>query len=378
MRILFLCPYPYNEAPSQRFRFEQYFPLLREKGISYTQLPFLDKKTWSILYSEGNSLKKFLGIMKGFLRRFSILFTLAGYDYIFIHREITPLGPPVFEWIIARIFRKKIIYDFDDAIWLPNTSDNNRIAAGLKWHRKVASICRWSFKVSGGNEFLCTFARKYNHRVILLPTTIDTQHVHNPVLYAPAKGNKCIIGWTGSHSTLMYLKEILPALQLIEKDFPQVEFHFISNKAPDLDLQRKVFKKWSQETEIEDLAAFDIGLMPLKKDLWAEGKCGFKALQYMAMEIPAVVSPVGVNLKIVEDGKNGFFADSQQEWIEKISLLIESPELRRNVGIAGRETVVRCYSVESQKEKFMALFNGASPTPTKTTTSSFLSLLFPF
>jgi hypothetical protein len=154
-KILFLIPYPQGQAPSQRFRFEQYLGTLSKAGHTYDLAPFLSAATWTILYKPGRALAKAVGIAAGFGRRLGLLFRVPTYDFIFIHREAAPLGPPILEWLIAKAFRKKIIYDFDDAIWLANTSEANKLAAGLKWHHKVASICRWAYKNSSGNAYLC-------------------------------------------------------------------------------------------------------------------------------------------------------------------------------------------------------------------------------
>jgi glycosyltransferase involved in cell wall biosynthesis len=115
--------------------------------------------------------------------------------------------------------------------------------------------------------------------------------------------------------------------------------------------------KWNLNTEIDDLSEIDIGIMPLPDDEWSKGKCGFKGLQYMAMEIPTVMSAVGVNKEIIEDGSNGFLASTENEWIEKLSLLIESKELRNKFGVNGRKTVVEKYSVYSQKQRYLDDFS---------------------
>ncbi|HNC13920.1 MAG TPA: glycosyltransferase family 1 protein, partial [Cyclobacteriaceae bacterium] len=143
MKVLFWVPYPKAESPSQRFRFEQYLSLLSQNGIQYKLSTFWDDQSWKILYLPGKTFQKLMGFVRGIFRRIASVFTLSSYDFIFIHREAMPLGPPIFEWI-AYLSGKKIIYDFDDAIWLPNTSAENKIAGWLKWHRKVSSICRWS------------------------------------------------------------------------------------------------------------------------------------------------------------------------------------------------------------------------------------------
>lgn len=142
MRILFLVPYPPGRAPSQRFRFEQYLDALTAHGHYYHLVPFLSVATWNILYKPGHAAAKALGILGGFARRVGLLFAVPAYDFVFVHREAAPIGPPVFEWVIAKVLGKKIIYDFDDAIWLANTSEANKIAAGVKWHHKVAEIGR--------------------------------------------------------------------------------------------------------------------------------------------------------------------------------------------------------------------------------------------
>ena len=113
---------------------------------------------------------------------------------------------------------------------------------------------------------------------------------------------------------------------------------------------------WSEKTEVEDLRRIDIGIMPLPDDDWAKGKCGFKALQFMSLEIPVVASPVGVNSILIHDNENGFLALSTKEWIEKLQLLIENPELCEKFGIAGRKTVEEKYTVNVNKENFLQLF----------------------
>lgn len=355
MNILFLTPYPTDEAPSQRFRFEQYFNSLTEPGHHFTMQSFLDKKSWAVLYQPGHTLIKGWGITKGFLRRFKVLLQLSHYDLVFIHREASPIGPPILEWVIAKVWKKKIIYDFDDAIWIPNTSAENQLAAKLKWHSKVASICRWSHKISCGNAFLAKWAGQYNSNVSIMPTTLDTEHVHNTIkTHHPGP---VTIGWTGTHSTLKYLKLIEPVLQKLAQKHPGVNFIIISNQPPQLALGNRLrFIPWRKETEIQDLLKLDIGIMPLTADAWSEGKCGFKALQYMSLAIPTVASPVGVNQTIIESGKNGFLASSEDAWLKTLSSLIEDPKLRASIGVQARAKVEERFSVLANRANFLALF----------------------
>jgi glycosyltransferase involved in cell wall biosynthesis len=356
MKILFLTPYPHGQAPSQRFRFEQYLDLLREEGHELRIQAFLDVQTWTILYQKGHYLSKAWGIAKGFLRRFAILLKLHPYDAVFIHREASPIGPPFFEWLIARGWKKRLIYDFDDAIWLPNTSEQNRLAASLKFHQKVAYICNWSHTVSCGNEYLANYARQHTKgRVIVNPTTIDTLEHHNRT--KDQQKEPLIIGWTGTHSTLHYLRPVLPALASLATKYPELRFHIISNQPPDFSLPGLEFRPWKKENEIEELLTFHIGLMPLTEDRWTAGKCGFKALQYMALGIPPVVSPVGVNKEIVQHGHNGFIAHTLQEWEQTLEQLINDVKLREALGKNAVQAVASRFSVEANRETFLGLFN---------------------
>jgi glycosyltransferase involved in cell wall biosynthesis len=353
MKIAFLFPYPVGTAPSQRFRFEQYYASLDKAGIQYSQYSFLDQKTWDVLYKPGHSLKKVLGIVKGFLRRMVLMFQLFHYDFVFIHREVTPIGPPIFEWIIAKVLRKKIIYDFDDAIWIPNTSSNNSIVAGIKWHGKVTSICKWAYKVSCGNEYLANYAKQFNENVIINPTTIDTVNLHN--LISNHEVTKPVIGWTGSHSTMVYINEILPVINKLNHKY-DFDFVVISNKEPDFKMPNLKFIPWNKETEIEDLAKLNIGIMPLTEDLWAKGKCGFKALQYMALGIPALVSPIGVNTTIVNNDVNGFICDTENDWEESLVVLLQNADKRKQLGINARRFIEDNFSIISNENNFLSLF----------------------
>jgi glycosyltransferase involved in cell wall biosynthesis len=358
-KILFLVPYPLHESPSQRFRFEQYFDLLRSKEYSCTIQTFLNKDNWKLFYSQGRHLSKGKALVSGFVKRIIAIFKSPMYDFVFIHREVCPVGPPVFEWILAKVLKRKVIYDFDDAVWLTDRKQESWILRMVKWRGKVRSICKWAHKVSCGNEYLCNYALLFNKDVVYNPTTIDTENVHNLQIAAglDRKAEKIRIGWTGSHSTLKYLNEIEAVLNKIMNEYPLVEFMVIADAAPSLEISTLAFVNWKIETEIKDLLHFDIGIMPLPDDEWAKGKCGFKALQYMALGLPAVASPVGVNTKIIDQGVNGFLCTTSREWEQALKTLIENKELRYQMGKNGRKKVLDYYSLLSNSANFLSLFD---------------------
>lgn len=357
--VLFLFPYPLGNAPSQRFRFEQYLSLLRESGYILECQSFLSESGWHVLYTKGNLIRKFLAVANGFARRIKLFAgPLQRASFVFIHREIAPVGPPVLEWLIARVFGKKIIYDFDDSIWLPNTSEENKLASRLKWHSKVSSICRWSHCVSAGNAYLAQFAKAYNSNVVINPTTIDSVRLNTiPVKPGKRDGDPVIIGWTGTHSTLKYLVNFEPVMLSLEKAYgDRVRFVVIADRNPNLSISQLDFIQWSKEKEMEDLNRLDIGVMPLEDDPWSQGKCGLKALQYMSLGIPTVASPVGVNEEIIQDGEHGYLCTTNDQWIDRLTLLINDPGLRKQIGDAGRRRVLATYSTVSNGPVFLSLF----------------------
>lgn len=340
--IVILCPYPYGGAPSQRFRYEQYLSILNKQGWNYQIHSFLDASTNRILYRPGHLLSKIWGIVRGYIARLKHVYLSREADAVFIHRETTPLGPPWVELIIAKILKKPIIYDFDDAIWLSDQSGINNWVSRLKWRSKVAKICHWSYRVSAGNSYLADYAQAFNPNVMINPTTIDTEHYHKKLV--DQETEPVAIGWTGSHSTLKYLSLIESPLQSLSNSY-HFRLIIIANHPPEFDLPNLEFTQWNQSTEVKDLSKIQIGVMPLLDDPWSQGKCGFKALQYLALGIPAVVSPVGVNQTIVQPNIHGFHATNDEQWYNALEKLLINPKLRHQMGKAGRQHVVDHYSV---------------------------------
>ena len=351
--IHFWVPYLMGVAPSQRFRVELFLPLLEKNNYRYELKTFLDQAAWDVLYQKGRPFMKAWGTLKGFFRRTAHLFQSLNSDYVFLHREAAPVGPPVFEWLLAKVFRRKIIYEFDDAIWIPGGEKIGFLKKSLKATWKVKHICKWSYKVVGGNDFLCDYARKYNDNVILIPTVVDTDNGHH-MLRDQNDNGKVVVGWTGTHTTLHNLEEIEQLLPELKKEI-DFEILIISNKPPDWKFDY-TFKKWEAATEQEDLLRMHIGVMPLKKGPWFEGKCGFKLIQYLSCGIPAVASPVGVNPKIVRHGEDGYIANDAAEWKRYLTQLIKDKQLRANMAVKGRAHMVNEYSLQSVSQKFLDLF----------------------
>jgi glycosyltransferase involved in cell wall biosynthesis len=344
MRLLALVPSLYDKSPGQRYRLEQWEPLLRERGVDITYAPFECAELNDVVYKQGQIAKKLRLVVQALGRRAALLSKLTNYDVIYLHREAALLGPAVFERLIHRS-GVPIVFDFDDAIFLSYKSPSNGYLSYLKFAGKTKTNCRLAAHVMVGNPYLAEYARQFNQNVSIIPTTIDTDK-YKPVNIEDASG-PVVIGWTGSHSTVQHLDTLRSALaKLAQRE--SIRLRVIGT--PNYQIEGVEFETimWRSETEVEDLSAADIGIMPLPDDNWARGKCGAKALQFMAMGIPTVCSPVGVNTDIIQDNENGLIANSEEEWIEKLSLLIRSRELRARLGKAGRQTIEQRFSAAVQ------------------------------
>jgi glycosyltransferase involved in cell wall biosynthesis len=207
--------------------------------------------------------------------------------------------------------------------------------------------------LSVGNDFLAEYGRQFNTKVIVNPTTIDTDNYHNRIKNQDSE--EFVIGWTGTHSTLRYLADMVPVFKKLEQEY-DFKLIVISDKDPKFDLNSFEFIKWQKETEIDDLLRFNLGLMPLTMDKWANGKCGFKALQYMSLGIPAIVSPVGVNTKIVDHNVNGYICDSEEEWEKTIRTILSGKQKIKAISKNSRQKIIDNYSVLSNKNNFIQLF----------------------
>lgn len=351
MRVLALMPALYDTSPSQRYRLEQWEPLLRERGVEITYEPFEDEELHAFLYRPGMIGKKLQLVTRGLGRRMSLVRKAKDYDLVYILREAALLGPPVFEKLIHQQ-RVPIVFDFDDAIFVSYRSPSNGYLSYLKFASKTKTICRLAAHVMVGNPYLAEYARQVNRRVTVIPTTIDTEK-YQPV--ERESNGSPVIGWTGSYSTVQHLDTLRGALKkLAERE--SFRLRVIGTPAYECAPIDVEAMPWRAETELEDLAAIDIGVMPLPDDKWSKGKCGLKALQFMAMGIPTICSPVGVNTDIIQDDKNGFLANTEDEWVEKLSRLLRSRELRQRLGQAGRATVEEHYSATTQAPRVYEIF----------------------
>jgi glycosyltransferase involved in cell wall biosynthesis len=322
MRILFLSTR--QAKPSFRFRVEQFLPWFEEQGHD-CELGFLLGQPLSRLW---------------LYRR------LSGFDVVLLQKRLLSRG----ELFLVRRGARRLVYDLDDAVMLNAQGHPDQRRQG-----RFRAMAQAADLVICGNSYLAEQSRTFAKHVEVVPTTINAEQFHPR--RKPARSGPVTIGWTGSRSTNSYLNEVLPAIASLGDG---VRFKFLSDSDAGIDFRLLgnvpcQFVRWSPEVEISETATFDIGLMPLPDNPWTRGKCGFKALQYMGLGIPAVCSPVGVNTEIITHEKNGLLASSPEEWSRCLNRLMEDPDLRDRLGKAGRERIEQHYAAHVQVPRLIQL-----------------------
>lgn len=347
-----------DRSPGQRFRFEQYFDYLEKNGFPITFSNLLNARDDRIFYSPGNYAGKFLILLKSFVIRIYDIFRASNHDIVFIYREGFITGTTFFEKAVKTFTKAKIVFDFDDSIWITTISEGNKKLAWLKNPRKTDIITSLSDMVFVGNNYLAEYARQWCDNVKIVPTTVNTVKFDPAFKKSFQKNGKICIGWSGSFSTVEHFETAIPALQKIKEKYgDKVYFKLIGDDTYQNSALQLKGIAWTSETEVSEMSEFDIGIMPLPDTDFTRGKCGLKGLTYMALEIPTIMSPVGVNSDIIVQGENGFLAMSEEEWVHSLSQLIENENLRTRLGKAGRATVLQSYSIEANKTKYVQYLN---------------------
>lgn len=357
MKILALATHPI-EGASTRYRVLAYRPFLERHGFTVAFHPFFPSKALATIYRSGSPLGKLYYMIRGAMERAAQLRS-RDFDLLLIHREIFPLGWTVFLSQLKRR-RFRIIYDYDDALFLPQRRDR-WLLSRLEYPNGARRLISASDAVIAGNQHLFEYASRYHSRVVLIPTSIDTSRLPSQPDLEPNR--KCVIGWIGSHTTEKYIHHLRTVFETLSRSCSFVVKIVGANKRFPIDGAEVVYHSWQLNEEMEEFRSCDIGVYPLWDDEWARGKCGFKAIQFMAAGIPVVASAIGMNREIIQDGANGFLAASEGEWCDKLLRLIEDPLLRHKIGVAGRETVEKEYSFAVNAPKLLAVLNATLASP---------------
>jgi glycosyltransferase involved in cell wall biosynthesis len=352
MRVVFFVPHS-NLAAGCRYRVHQFLPFLRQQGVVCDVHELVDADFYRYFYARGRTLTKAARLASAGVRRFAEVYAAGEYDAIFIHRECFPMGPALFERLLARR-GPPMLLDFDDAIYLPRAGFLRNL---VRNPAKTNVIAQLVDHVVVANDHLAAFARAYNRHVTVIPTCVDTDELFVPRSYTsdlpPQNGRPVRLGWIGSHSTSRYLEGLGKVLARVAARHPIELLVVGAGRDVVIPAVKVVNKRWTLETEVEDFRSLDIGVYPLDDDLWELGKPGFKTIQYMAVGVPSVMSRAGSAARVVTDGVDGFLASGDDEWVNKVCRLIEEPELRIAIARAGREKAEREYSIRANGPRLL-------------------------
>lgn len=315
--------------PSSRFRIRQFIRPLRELGIEV-------REYWPLI--SRYKVEPLPWLVKA-MRVPGLLASRSS--------EITWLGRELISGRFSLEERagKRRVFDVDDAIWLPYGTDFS------------AAIVKHCSGVIAGNRFLADHYQKLGARVWLVPTAVDTD------LWKPAsngEANRWTIGWTGSWANLKFLYDIEEPLARFLSAYPDSRLQVVCDRRPDfrkMPSGRWEFARWSSRNEVRLVQQMDVGLMCLEDSEFTRGKCGFKMLSYMAVGLPVIVSPVGVNREILELGYAGFAATTSDDWYQSLERLYSDRDLGRRMGKTGRRVVEEHYSVKTNTPKLARIFN---------------------
>lgn len=359
MRMVVLCPYPEDRAPSQRLKFEQYYPSWREAGWEVDVRPFWDEEAWEILYEPGLRARKAAALVRGLARRRRDLAAARRADLVYLHLEAVPLGPPWLERAIVRA-GVPLVYDVDDLVHMPHGSRANPFMRWLRGGRKVFELMAMADHVVVCTPHLERIASSYAGRVTDISSTIDTD-VYRPRPHRE-RTEGVVVGWSGSHSTSPYLHLLDDVLRELHRE-EGIRVRVIGD--PDFRIEGVPVEatEWRLDSEVEELSEIDVGVYPLPREEWVLGKSGLKALQYMALEIPTVAERIGANLRIIDDGESGLLVEGREAWLEGLRRLVRDPDLRRRIGRAGRRTVVERYSVRANEATYLEVLESVAGRP---------------
>ncbi len=329
----------------------QYFPYLEKAGFRVEAKPFFSEKYINDFYAGKKNIPE---ILKAYIKRFFVLFSIFGYDKIVIEKELFPYLPAFAERFL-HLFGIKYIVDYDDAIF-HNYDQSSNPYFKLFLKDKIDKVMRFSGMVVAGNSYLAERAEKAGAKNIeIIPTVIDLERYFLKT-DSVAENKKFIVGWMGTKTT--FEKHLLPCknwIQKIQELDPDIEFHIVGIPEDRRFGAHVQWIPWNEKTEVEEIRKMDVGIMPLQDSLWEKGKCAYKLIQYAACGVPGIASDVGMNREVTIPNETGFLAYSDEEWIERILELKENENERKRLGANARKLVQEKYCIQVTSMKWINL-----------------------
>ncbi|WP_420569040.1 glycosyltransferase family 4 protein [Thalassovita sp.] len=353
LKVLFLTRYPVQGA-SSRYRVFQYLPFLEKLGVQADVQSLMDADMYALSTQPGQTMRKIWATVCAVARRLWALRKWRQYDLIYLQRELLPFGPPIIErWLKRR--GAVVMFDYDDALFIHKSSRYTPLASLVRSPDKVRQLFTIVDCTVAGNNWLRDAARADGGVAETLEVAEDTARIP---MHAPHTNDRPVtIGWLGSPSTVKYLHLIAPVLRDIAARFPDVRFRIMGGGNFCMEGVPWQLSDWSIEAELEALADFDIGLMPLPSEDWAKGKSGGKARTYMAAGVVPVCAAIGYNNELLTDGQTGFLCASPEDWTRALEAALDDAQLRQRIASAARAEVETRFDLEATAGKMRQLFD---------------------
>jgi glycosyltransferase involved in cell wall biosynthesis len=352
MRLLALTRYS-SLGPSSRVRFYQYVPYLTSCGVELQVAPLLGDDYVRSLYSGGR--QSVLSVVMAYINRVARLMNSRSFDLLWVEKGLFPWLPA---WVESSLVGQGIPYvaDYDDAVFHRYDMHANPIIRALLG-KSIDSVMRHATTVVVGNDYLAERARRAGAKKIeYLPSVVDV----NRYSVREKTGKQFRIGWIGSPITAPYLGLIKEALEEASRKLDVVLVLVGAGDQDPLPGIEKEVLPWSEDSEVAHIQSFDVGIMPLPDGPFERGKCGYKLVQYMACGLPVVASPVGVNTRIIEQGKTGFLASSNADWMQALVMLSRNANMRNELGKAGRKKIEQEYSLQISAPRLLEILTKAA------------------
>jgi L-malate glycosyltransferase len=354
MRVLVLTPYPYGTVAGPRSSFELWERVLAEAGITLDYAVFETDRLHEVIYTPGHTPEKVWQMALSYAGMVAKSRRARDYDAVLVNREAALIGPAVIERWVAR--NTPILYLLDDPLYVPYRSPSNGLLSYLKAFGKVKTLCRIASAVLANSPHHVEFARQHNANVWEIPSVVDAD-LYTGWQPRPQDG-PARVGWSGSPSTVPNLQLIRgPLDRVAQRD--DVALRFIGADDVGLDGIPHHAQAWSAGTEVPDLRMLDVGLAPLPETPWTKRKFILKLVQYMALGIPPIATPLGANPAVIDDSVTGFLADGDQAWFDAIERLVEDDALREEMGKRAADVAHERYTLQANAEKIVAAFRSA-------------------
>lgn len=352
MRIIFFTKYT-SKGASSRLRFYQFESILNASNFDCKYYPLFSDKYLEVLYKRSFIIYRLYEAIYCYFIRLINLFKIKNNDIIFIEKELFPYIPPLFEYLLAKLGFNFIV-DFDDAIH-HNYDKNNFFLIKILLQNKIPKVMNYANQVIVGNNYLYAYSKKNNIKnVTNIPTVIDNKKYYKKTTI---DNSNIIIGWIGTPATSFFLDNILEVFEKLNSAY-KIRINLVGARHNDFEHDFIDCIEWTEETEIASIQNFDIGVMPLRDfNSFEKGKCGYKLIQYMACGIPVIGSPIGENNIIIDEGINGFFANTNDEWEYFLEKLICDKNLRQSLGNEGYRKVQETYTTEIQGPNVIKIIN---------------------